>query len=235
MPDGLLFIVVGAIVGTVLAALLAYRFVLWHYARKLAKIGKENEYNNFDFRGFSDIGSNLSFFDVASSSMMGKTMSRRSSMLMLHPPQLSSVSLPDILTSSGGSDNSFSGNEKTSEMAEMTTSQGRSYRDTVVGTSTKRGSMFISPVMAMMHKNGSSLALGGEMSSYYDYANNSSIALGSEPQSPMLTFDGSSQSSTAYLLKDHGNSEKTETEGSSSKKVDNRPPSQYLEDLLENF
>lgn len=216
----------GSIVGAMLVALLAYRLVSWFFARRLAKIGKENEYHNFDFKGFSDIGSNLSFFD-ASSSMIAKPISRRGSIMMLQPPQLSSVSLPDILTSTGGSsDNSFSGNEKNNNLTGMVTSQGHTYRDTIVGGNTRRGSMFISPVMAMMNKNS-----GGEMTSYYDYNANSSVG---EPESPMLNFEVPSvtNSSTHWLLDDSNNSDSVV---SATKKSDNRPPSQYLEDLLDNF
>lgn len=126
LPDGLVFVIVGSILGLVLLILLAYRTALWIISRTRAKNEKAVYFGNWDNMSTSSAsfllgGSLLSLLEK------GSTIGSNSSIMML---QRNSVALNH-------------------ELNWETTTQGRSYRE-MTSDVPNRGSMYISPVLELM-------------------------------------------------------------------------------------
>ncbi|CUM68049.1 uncharacterized protein PRCAT00005764001 [Priceomyces carsonii] len=131
LPRNLVFIIVGAIIGFMLAILLSYRILSYVISNRRAKSEKEVYFSNSVGR-FLDINGPSS----SSSSILEKSSSSSMPSLYLHSRQ-SSIFNQQL-------------NDATQQNA--LSQAGHSYRD----NSTNRGSMFISPVLEIMKLNSSS-------------------------------------------------------------------------------
>lgn len=214
LPENLVFIIVGAIIGFVLLCLMCYRVVTYIISNLQAKSDREVYYHNFGFSSPGAFGTNSS-----SSSMLEKTslgsvsslhaLSRHNSvMLAQHDQENSSAS---------------------------ETQPGRSYRNAVSDNKANRGSMFISPVLQLMHsRSQSQLDLPLYHKSTNEGLNNSLASVFRNLEifnnSPInSTFD-----SASYLLPDNSKTDETmaqQTQSQDPRRM-KRPPSMVLDNLI---
>lgn len=190
-PANLVFIIVGGILGLMLLSLIAIYLAFWLISRSRAK--KEREvYFGMLMPGLNL--SQLSFFNSDGNSSIAEKSSTgwgsNSSVLMLHRQSLA-LHL---------------------DRASVLPSQGRSYRELQGLEGTRRGSMYISPVLEMMH---------GRSRLQVDLVRPDSIYGLDLPY-----VDSPLDSPTDYASTDAINTQPIEEK----KKL--RPPSQILDDLL---
>ncbi|ABN67029.2 hypothetical protein PICST_31918 [Scheffersomyces stipitis CBS 6054] len=236
LPDNLVFIVVGAIAGLLLIILILFRLITWIIARRRAKSEKEVYFANFNSGGFYAGSSSASSFN-------GLTTPSNSSFL----EKASMASTSNLLLSKH---NSIIQSHFEDSSNSSSSQQGRSYRDAVMGNNNsnanlsnanKRGSMFISPVLEVMHsRSASQLELPLYHKSIFQAPNGSVLSL-LDPGTPTSTNNNDSLNYDIYgaekfnLLQNYTNSD-IESNGESVKPQQqpkrSRPPSQYLEDLL---
>ncbi|PVH18261.1 uncharacterized protein CXQ87_001180 [Candidozyma duobushaemuli] len=190
-PANLVFIIVGAILGLILLSLIAIYLAFWLISRSRAK--KEREvYFGMQMPGLNS--SQSSFFNSDGNSSIAEKSSTgwgsNSSVLMLHR-QSSALHL---------------------DRASVLPSQGRSYRESQGLEGTRRGSMYISPVLEMMH---------GRSRSQVDLIRPDSI----------YGLDSSYVDSPLDSPADYASTDAINTQPIEEKKK-SRPPSQVLDDLL---
>ncbi|KAK6202806.1 uncharacterized protein RJT21DRAFT_118882 [Scheffersomyces amazonensis] len=141
LPEGIVFIIVGAIIGLVFVSFAAYGIIDWLISYRRSKLDREIYYHNLANGGASFGGSLFG----------GNSTSSNSSMFEKNSSYLSNSSFYQL-----------SRNNSLAQLDEMITTssqQGRTYRDAVQGNiykngnnsasklASNRGSMFISPVL----------------------------------------------------------------------------------------
>lgn len=259
LPQNLVFIIMGGIIGLLLICFALYHFITYMISNRKAKNEKEVYYNFSDSNslfhdnasGYGDLkSSNSSLWEKSTVVTGGVGNGSNASIYMMSKHNslinFSQRSLLDTTTISGDS-----------------SQPGKSYRNAVnniesftdspiiSGTLNKvghRGSMFISPVLEIVNNghrksfappfekrfNGSELSYLGSiptstpMMSSFDTDFNEHSLVGSGFDSPMVSTPISDfHPSTDHLLEEATNSKKSETP--------TRPPSQYLEDLINDI
>lgn len=134
LPENLVFIVVGAIIGFILLCLIGYRIAAYVLSNKRAKMDREVYYNSGYSHG-SVFGSESSNSSMLEKSSLGSVSSLH--MLSRHN---------SLLQLQNDTDNSTLSNSQ----------QGRSYRNAVSDDKSNRGSMFVSPVLELMNSRSNS-------------------------------------------------------------------------------
>ncbi|KAK6464566.1 hypothetical protein DFJ63DRAFT_81923 [Scheffersomyces coipomensis] len=144
LPDGIVFIIVGGIIGLIFISFISYRIIAWIISNRKAKHEKEHYYHNFN-NSNSIFGSNGS---------NGLSSSSNSSMFEKNSSFVSNSSFYQLSRT-----NSLA---QLDEMITTSSNPGRAYRDTVSGSiynngsglnlsnsklANNRGSMFISPIL----------------------------------------------------------------------------------------
>lgn len=138
LPENLVFVVVGAIIGFILLCLVVYRIAAYILSNRRAKADRE-VYFNSSYNSGSTFGSESSNSSMLEKSSLGSVsslhlLSRHNSLLQLQ--------------------------HETDNNTMSASQQGRTYRNAVSDNKTNRGSMFISPVLELMNnKSGSQLEL----------------------------------------------------------------------------
>lgn len=214
LPENLVFIVVGAIIGFILLSFLGYRITAYILSNQRAKTDRE-VYTNFGHNS----GSGFAFGSESSNSSM------------LEKSSLGSVSSLHMLSRH----NSLLQLQHDTDTSTLSNSQqGRSYRNAISDNKSNRGSMFISPVLELMNTKSNSQL---ELPLYHKNASqtfNSSLA--SLIQNPVMmdspindfqpTRDHTNGSSPDMLLV------QTQLHPQQPQSKLKRPPSMVLDNLI---
>jgi hypothetical protein len=208
LPSGLVFIITGSIIGCILMGSILYRMITYFIHNIKAKQEKEVYYHNFNNHLLWSDSSTVDFTSTSSINLE-KTHSSNSSLFKL------SNNFYDVSTL-------------------IDTTPGRSYRDTVVGkgeSKSNRGSMFISPVLDVMAmKNTSELTLPLYHKPMLTSSSCSLLTLQNDLQTEEYDThkDNPCENSSGDIKKSPQLNNLSDMKNSSI----SRPPSQYLEDLL---
>ena len=209
LPSGLVFIITGSIIGCILVGCILYRIITYFINNIKAKQEKEVYYHNFNNHLLWSDSSTMDFTS-ASSINLEKNHSSNSSLFKLSNHSCDMSTLID-------------------------TTPGRSYRDTVVGkgeSKSNRGSMFISPVLDVMAmKNTSELTLPLYHKPMLTNSTCSLLTL----QNDLHTDENDTHQDSPSTNHSNGDIKKSPQLNNLSDIKNSsipRPPSQYLEDLL---
>lgn len=207
-PEGLVFIIVGAILGACAICSFVVLFITWLRRRRIAESEKEVYYRPL---GFGAFGIGRSLLQSAESSYNDSNSTNSASSLLMMSRQ-NSIMLQQ---------------QSDASLMNETSQQGRSYRGNVTGN---RSSMFISPVLEFMNtqKNGSQMELplfsrppdNVSSASFLNATNSSSYndyAYRDIEREKLLHYDTDSNTL-------HENLERPRMK---------RPPSQFLDDLID--
>ncbi|CAK7892427.1 hypothetical protein CAAN1_01S09978 [[Candida] anglica] len=218
LPDNLVFIVIGAVIGFLLITILVVRTFISLSARRRAKADSEKYVHNSNgifFSGGDYTSCNSSFIDFSEKS----------------PYTNSSASSLHLLAKNAASNISDSSSSNAS-------SQGRTYMNSVQGKNAmdqpnNRGSMYISPVLEVMNQNRSQYQLPVQHKGIFDNRSGEVSAIGSG-----FGSDGNMSGSDTGLLDDFEISlelpDELDDDRSTMPKL-SRTPSQILDNFLDNI